>query len=71
LAARRAHATPAGDRVDLDERTDDVLAFRRGSLRVLLHCGERAQPLPDGEVLVASGALADGMLPPDTAVWLQ
>ena len=26
--------------------------------------------LPGGEVLLASGALVDGQLPPDTAAWL-
>jgi alpha-glucosidase len=26
--------------------------------------------LPDGEVLLASGPLADGKLPPNTAAWL-
>ena len=27
-------------------------------------------PLPPGDPLLASGPLDDGMLPPDTAVWL-
>jgi alpha-glucosidase len=26
--------------------------------------------LPDAQVVLASGPLADGMLPPDTAVWV-
>ncbi len=28
-------------------------------------------PLPEGEVLLASGPLGDGILPPDTTVWLR
>jgi hypothetical protein len=27
--------------------------------------------LPDGEPLIASGALEDGKLPADTAVWIR
>ena len=31
---------------------------------------ERPVRLPAGEVVIASGPLADGLLPPDTAAWL-
>jgi len=46
-----------------------VLAFRRGPVTVVLHCGTEPVALPAGEVLLASGPL-DGSVPPDTAVWL-
>ena len=45
--------------------------FRLGSgLVCALNAGRRAMALPDGEVLLASGALVDGKLPPNTAAWL-
>ena len=69
LAARRAHALGAGDRVDVRVE-GDVLELRRGPLTVLLNCGTTPAPLPEGEVVVASGQV-DGELPPDTAVWLR
>ena len=47
------------------------LSYRRGSVTVLLNAGEIAVPLPDGEVLLASGPLAGAALPVDTAVWLR
>jgi alpha-glucosidase len=52
---------------------EDVLAFRRGDLTVLLNCGSSPVALPEGEVVVASGELREGdrELPGDTAVWLR
>jgi alpha-glucosidase len=36
-----------------------------------LNAGRRAMPLPDGQVLLASGPLAaDGKLPPNTGAWM-
>ncbi|MGH3335473.1 MAG: DUF3459 domain-containing protein [Nocardioides sp.] len=37
---------------------------------MVLNCGETPVELPAGEVLHSSGALANGLLPPDTAAWL-
>ena len=49
----------------------DTLAFRlNGGLVCVLNAGSHPIPLPIGEVLLASGELADGALPPDTAAWL-
>jgi len=52
---------------------DDVLAFERpGGWRVVLNLGTGAVPLPEGELLVASGPLDEaGTLPAGTAAWLQ
>jgi len=69
LMARRSFATTAGDSVEMLDLGDDSVAFRRGSVTVALNCGDSAVDLPAGEVLLASGVIADG-LPPDTAVWL-
>jgi alpha-glucosidase len=52
-------------------RGDGLLVVGRGSLLLAVNLGEASQPLPDGEVLLASGPLDDtGGLPPDTAAWL-
>ena len=70
LDHRRRHATPAGQVVELFDVSQDVLAFRRGSLTVVLNCGDQPVDLPAGDVLVSSGRVVDGVLPPDTAAWL-
>jgi alpha-glucosidase len=50
---------------------DDVVAFSRDpAFTFALNLGPEPVELPDGEVLVASGALAEGQLPADTAVWI-
>jgi len=41
-----------------------------GGLVCALNAGRRAMALPDGELLLASGTLTDGKLPPNTAAWL-
>ncbi|QKW22983.1 glycoside hydrolase family 13 protein [Kitasatospora sp. NA04385] len=59
-----------GDFAWLPAAPEGVLAFRRGDVRCLVNLS--ASPLPlDGEVLLASGPLTDGLLPTDTAVWLR
>ena len=57
LDHRRRHATPAGEVVELVDGDEDVLAFRRGPLTVVLNCGEKPVELPAGEVLLGSGPL--------------
>ncbi|MEH3129597.1 MAG: glycoside hydrolase family 13 protein [Mycolicibacterium neoaurum] len=45
--------------------------FRRpGGLTCVVNTGDAPLPLPAGEVLLTSGPLAEGALPPDTAAWL-
>lgn len=36
-----------------------------------MNFGADPVPLPEGEVLVASGPLADGALPGETTAWLR
>ncbi|WP_425955471.1 glycoside hydrolase family 13 protein [Xylanimonas sp. McL0601] len=52
---------------------DDVVAFHRGErFACVVNLGTQPAPLPDGEVLLASGPLTDGRAAPsDTAVWLR
>jgi alpha-glucosidase len=71
LAARREHALPAGDSVDMLALGDDVLAFCRGPLTVVLNCGDDPVELPEGEVVATSGPLDAGRLPADTAAWVR
>jgi alpha-glucosidase len=69
LRARRRFAD-AGEDVELVGDRATVLELRRGPLTVLCNCGRRPVRLPAGEVVLASGPLEDGLLPPNTAVWL-
>ncbi|NPC98901.1 glycoside hydrolase family 13 protein [Nocardioides sp. zg-DK7169] len=83
LRVRRSFATSAGERVSDLEVDGDVLRFRRGPVLVVLNCGSDVVPLPEGEVLVSSGALTElggdetagsalrRGLPPDRAVWIR
>ena len=70
LAARRTLAG-TGEEVDMLDLGDDVLAFRRGPLTVVLNCGTVEARLPEGEVVLTSGRLLGRLLPPDTAAWLR
>ncbi len=60
----------AGEGVELVPGRSTVLELRRGPLTVVCNCGRRPVRLPAGEVVIASGPLQGGLLPPDTAVWL-
>jgi len=71
LAARRAHALGCGDTVEILTTEGDVLTVRRGSLTVVLNTGAAPVDLPAGEVVLASGELRDGLLPPDAAAWVR
>ncbi|MDP9798285.1 alpha-glucosidase [Catenuloplanes nepalensis] len=49
----------------------DVLAFRRSSFACVANLSAVPVPVPfDGDVLLASGPLEDGLLPPDTTLWI-
>jgi alpha-glucosidase len=72
LALRAATPELTGPDFEWLEAPVGCLAYRRGAVSVLLNAGEVAVPLPDGEVLLASGPLgAAGALPVDTAVWVR
>ena len=70
LRIRREFAHSAGERVEMLDLGPDVLAFRRGPIRVVLNCGTAPVELPEGELLLASGPV-NGKLPADTAAWLR
>jgi alpha-glucosidase len=69
LRARRRFLD-AGDVVELVTDRATVLELRRGPLTVVCNCGHRPVRLPRGKIVITSGPLADGLLPPDTAVWI-
>lgn len=71
---RRLHAegwlTP-DDATTVMVQGSGLLVADRPRLRLAVNLGEVPEPLPEGDVLLASGPLdTDGQLPPDTAVWL-
>ena len=63
----------AGDQTEFVTLAPDVVAFKRGSVLVVLNCGPTEVRLPAGELLVCSdpAPLRPGFLAPDTAVWLS
>jgi alpha-glucosidase len=70
LQLRRERLVDAHD-FELVDLGHDVLAFRRGSGFVCVaNMGAQPVALPDGDILLASGPLSDGSLPPDTTVWI-
>ena len=70
LALRRAQPDLTGtDFAWVDAPSPECLAFRRGSITVVLNAGDTPVPTPVGEVLLASGPVGDE-LPGATAVWL-
>jgi alpha-glucosidase len=70
LELRRERAEFHDDRVDWLPAPDDALIFRSGGLTCALNAGDRPLPLPDGSLILASGPLPGGELPPNTAAWL-
>ncbi len=71
---RRMHAdgrlTP-DDRTTVAVQGSGLLVADRAGLRLAVNLGEVPEPLPEGDVLLASGPLAaDRLLPPDTAAWI-
>jgi alpha-glucosidase len=70
LAARRTYAGAGGETVELFDGGDDVLAFRRDGLTVILNCGDVPVELPDGQVVASSEPLEGATLPANASVWL-
>ncbi|MBI5738306.1 MAG: glycoside hydrolase family 13 protein [Mycolicibacterium neoaurum] len=67
IALRTGRAEFAGDTV---EWLGDSTFRRPGGLVCAFNAGAVPVTLPAGEVLLTSGPLKDGLLPPDTAAWL-
>ncbi len=72
LACRRELAGEIPYSLEWLESPEGVLFFTRGPLVCAINCGGHAVRLPGhDEVLLSSGPLRSGLLPPDTAVWLR
>ncbi|WP_285790809.1 glycoside hydrolase family 13 protein [Micromonospora sp. NBRC 101691] len=73
IRARRAEPALGDGELSWLPAPDGVLAFRRGGgFRCLVNLSDAPVPIPaDGEMVLASGPLDHGLLPPDTAVWLR
>jgi alpha-glucosidase len=73
LALRRSEpALGDGELRWLPDRPAGVLAFERSpGFTCVVNLSAGAVPLPPGELLLASGPLAEERLPPDTAAWLR
>jgi alpha-glucosidase len=48
-----------------------VLAFDRGGVACVANLSAAPVELPAGEVVLASGPVSGGLLPPDTSAWLR
>ena len=72
IELRRRRTEFDGTAIEWMDSPADGLVFRLtdGGLVCALNAGDRPMALPDGELLLASGPLVDGMLPPNTAAWL-
>lgn len=74
-AIRIRHSWPVPDTptVRWTSKLDGCLAFHRedGPIACMINTSRRALPLPDSDVVLSSGPLDGGLLPPDTAVWLK
>ncbi|WP_221585939.1 glycoside hydrolase family 13 protein [Microbacterium sp. G2-8] len=71
LRERRARRLGRSVLVWIDDVGEDVLAFHNHDITVVVNFGEQPFPLPSGQVIAASGPLADAHLPTDTAVWID
>jgi alpha-glucosidase len=72
LARRRVEPDLGDGPLDWLDSPPDVLAFSRGEVICAVNLGERSADLPPhADVLLTSGPLEGGRLPPDTAVWLR
>jgi alpha-glucosidase len=73
LRIRRVEAALGDGPMTWLAAADGVLAFDRGTrVRCVVNLSPQAAPLPDnGGLLLASGPLDGGLLPPDCAVWLR
>ena len=72
IELRKTHAGFGGGALEWFGAPAGCFAYRRkgGGLICALNTTSAPVPLPPGELLLASGPLADNHLPPDTAAWL-
>lgn len=71
LALRKRHGLGTGELRWLPGYGEDVLAFENTGVTVIANTGTVPVELPVGEVLLESGPITGGVLPPDTTVWVS
>ncbi|MBI5160952.1 MAG: glycoside hydrolase family 13 protein [Micrococcales bacterium] len=71
LATRRAEGLGGAALEWTDAAPAGVLGFRVGAVRVWANTTADAVPLPEGDVLLASGPLQGEALPAETTVWIR
>lgn len=68
----RTERLVADEELDWIDSGPGALGFRRGGgVICVVNYDETPIPLPAGRPLISSAPLADGTVPPDTAVWVQ
>ncbi len=70
LALRAEHRLGTGALDWLPDYDPEVIAFRNGAITVIGNIGRASLRLPVGEILLASSVVPDGMLLPDTTIWM-
>jgi alpha-glucosidase len=72
IEMRSMRSELAGTEIDWLSSPPGTLTFRRrgGGLVCALNAGRQPIELPQGQPILASAPLVDGMLPPDAAAWL-
>ncbi|WP_308798653.1 glycoside hydrolase family 13 protein [Agromyces silvae] len=71
LRLRREHTLPDGHLEWSPGFPDEIIAFTNHDVTILANLSTSPIPLPTGELLLASGPVDHGELPPDTTVWLR
>ncbi|MFI6920354.1 glycoside hydrolase family 13 protein [Nonomuraea spiralis] len=72
LACRRDLAGVIPYTLEWLDSPEEALFFTRGPLICAINCGMETVRLPDHDgLLLSSGPVQSGLLPPDTAVWLR
>lgn len=70
IELRRSRGEFTGSGVDWLDATPGTLVFRRGGLVCVLNAGDQPVALPEGQLILASTPVAEGVLPPNAAAWL-
>jgi alpha-glucosidase len=71
-ALRLRHMLQTEEQLRWHDSTDDVVAFSRpNGWMSVTNFGDHPVPMPDGEVVMASGPATGGFLPGETTVWMR
>lgn len=71
LALRAKYRLGAGTLKWLDNTPDGVVALANNGIAVVANVDSAAVDLPEGELLMVTGDLVSGALPPDTTAWVK